>query len=74
MSKRTRSVPVDVWETAFACFAGHVGVQMGMYRKGEPMPEVWANVFRYACDDAALERLGIPPVKADDPSPSKAAA
>lgn len=57
-------VPKDVWETAFACFAGHVGVSMQHYDK---MPHVWSKVFLFACDDAALKRLGI----TNPPSPSE---
>lgn len=50
-------VPREVWETAFACFAGHVGTATQHHTS---MPENWADVFRFACDDDALERLGIP--------------
>lgn len=50
-------VPTEIWETAFACFAARVGVEM---QDRETMPEIWAEVFRFACDDDALKRLGIP--------------
>lgn len=51
-------VPREVWETVFACFAGHVGVSM---QHREVMPENWASAFRFACDDEVLDRLGILP-------------
>lgn len=54
------TVPRAVWETAFAVFAGHVGTEMALYRSGQAMPEVWADVFRFGCDAGALKRLGIP--------------
>jgi hypothetical protein len=68
MSDTDITVPKAVWETAFAVFAGHVGVEMALYRSGQPMPEIWANVFRFGCDADALKRLGIPPSPAADPS------
>lgn len=49
-------VPREIWETVFACFAGHVGAAM-LHR--DTMPEIWADVFRFACDDDVLARLGI---------------
>jgi hypothetical protein len=67
MSDTDITVPKAVWETAFAVFAGHVGVEMALYRSGQPMPEVWANVFRFGCDAEALKRLGIPLSPADPP-------
>jgi hypothetical protein len=64
----TTVVPTEVWQTAFSVFAGHVGAEMALYRSGQPMPEIWANVFRFGCDADALKRLGIPPSPKPDPN------
>lgn len=63
---KTITVPAEVWLTAFACFAGQAGARQSEF-PGGVWPESWQNVFRFACDDAALARLGISRTPEDTP-------